>query len=84
MAAIQVKNVPEELHAALRRRAAEEGVTVSAYVLEVLRRDLQRPSQRAWLAQVMGREPVADVDVVGALDAERRQRDEELDAAHRG
>lgn len=83
MAAIQVKNVPEHLHDSLRRRAAREGMSIGDYVLAVLRRDLALPTQREWLEQLARRRPVEEVDVVGALRDSRRERDDELDAAHR-
>lgn len=40
MGAIQVKNVPSDLHDGLRRRAADEGVDLQDYVLQALRRDV--------------------------------------------
>jgi plasmid stability protein len=49
VSAIQVKNVPPELHEELRRRAAAEGKTVGEVILESLRRDLRRQSMREWL-----------------------------------
>lgn len=81
MGAIQVKNVPEELHAALRARAAAEGVDLQDYILGVLRRDLAVPSQRDWLDDLR-RQPVvrglpAAADVLAdarskrAVDADR-------------
>jgi predicted nucleic acid-binding protein len=45
MGAIQVKEVPEELHEALRRRAVQEGMTLADYVLDLIRRDLGLPRQ---------------------------------------
>jgi hypothetical protein len=54
MGAIQVKNVPKELHEQLRRRAAAEGLDLQDYVLQVLRRDLAVPSQREWLDDLRG------------------------------
>jgi antitoxin FitA len=48
MGALQVKNIPPDLHDAIGRRAAEQGLTVSDYVLELVRRDLAVPSQREW------------------------------------
>lgn len=77
MSSIQVKNVSEPLHEKVRRRAAEEGMTVSDYVLDLLRRDLALPSRRAWFERVGGRESV-DVDVPTTLDAVRAERDDEL------
>ena len=52
MSAIQVKNVPEDLHAALRERAAAEGKTIGEVILESLRRDLRRQTMREWLDQL--------------------------------
>ncbi|MEX1008814.1 MAG: antitoxin [Acidimicrobiia bacterium] len=49
MSAIQVKNVPADLHEALRERAAAEGKTLGEVILESLRRDLRRQTMREWL-----------------------------------
>jgi antitoxin FitA len=78
---LQVKNVRPDLHEAVRKRAAEEGMTMSEYVIDLLRRDLTLPSQRQWLACLGARSPVATGDeIVPALDAVRQARDEELAA----
>lgn len=54
---IQVRDVPDEIHAELRKRSAEAGVSLSDYVLDELRRVatrshnaevLLRASQRNW------------------------------------
>lgn len=47
-----MKNVPEDLHDALRERAAAEGTTIGEVILESLRRDLRRQTMRAWLDRV--------------------------------
>ncbi len=52
-----MKNVPPELHDALRSRAAEEGVDLRDFVLDVLRRELALPSRRSWL-ESMRSQPV--------------------------
>ncbi len=49
---LQVKNLEAGVHDQLRQRAADEGTTISDYVLELIRRDLQRPSRRSWLDTV--------------------------------
>jgi len=75
MGAIQVKNVPAELHEELRSRAAEEGIDLQDYVLRVLRRDVSVPTQRQWLERlrkqpvVAGLPPAAEV-----LDEARAHR----------
>jgi antitoxin FitA len=86
MGAIQVKDVPEELHEALRRRAIQEGMTLADYVLDLIRRDLGLPSRREWLERLATREPVhLDPDaVVEALHAARAERDAQIDAALSG
>jgi plasmid stability protein len=52
VSAIQVKNVPPELHEQLRRRAAAEGRTVGEVILEALRRDLRKQEMTEWLAHL--------------------------------
>jgi plasmid stability protein len=46
---IQVRDVPDELHAELRKRAAEAGVSLSDYVLG----ELARVAQRSGNAEVL-------------------------------
>lgn len=75
MAAIQVKDVPADLHRRLRERAAADRVTLSTYVLRVLERDAGRPSTREWLDTLADREPVREVDIAGALAGARSDRD---------
>ncbi len=73
--AIQVRDVPPDLHRRLRERAAEERVTLSTYVLRLLERDVGRPSTREWLASLSTREPVQEADVTGAVGRSRADRD---------
>lgn len=73
--AIQVRDVPADLHRRLRERAAEERVTLSTYVLRLLERDAARPSTREWLASLSTREPVREADVTGAVGRSRADRD---------
>jgi hypothetical protein len=55
---LQIKDVPEDLHRELRRRANIEGLSLRDYLLRLLRRDQQRPSAVEWLDRVRGLEPV--------------------------
>lgn len=73
---MQVKHVDPETHEALRLRAAAAGVTLGEYVLELIRKDLRRPSRTAWLEQVRALPPL-DVDreaVLAELDRGRADR----------
>ncbi len=81
MSAIQVKNVPDELHDRLRVRARLEGRNLSDYVLEVLRRDLRMPSTREWLERLEQDEPVSTVtsqDIANAVHEARTERYEQI------
>jgi hypothetical protein len=69
--AIQVRDVPPELHDRLRKRAAEHRVTLSTYVLQLLEREVGRPSTREWFDSLSDREPVRVADVRSALVAGR-------------
>ena len=73
--AIQVRDVPPDLHRRLRQRAAAERVTLSTYVLRLLERDVGRLSTREWLATLTDREPVGEIDVTGAVEGSRADRD---------
>ncbi|SED68335.1 FitA-like ribbon-helix-helix domain-containing protein [Ruania alba] len=73
---LQVRNLPDELHAALRERARSEGMTMSDYVTKVLERDLSKPSLAEWIAeQRRNNEPRREIDVLAALDAARTEYD---------
>lgn len=72
MGAIQVKNVPPELHEAIRQRAAEEGVDLGEFVLEVLQRELSVPSRRGWLAALRRQPPVTGLPPAAELLSEAR------------
>ncbi len=75
VSAIQIENVSEDLQEAARRRAIEQGLTLSAYLLDILRRDLSVPSHPKWLARIRSRHPVEGVDVPETLEDVRSARD---------
>jgi plasmid stability protein len=41
---IQIRNVPEDLHRRLKARAAEQGLTLSDYLLRMAEREAGRPT----------------------------------------
>jgi antitoxin FitA len=84
MSAIQVKNVPDELHERLRARARAEGRSMSDYVLYLLERDLALPTTREWLERLKEDEPVTGVsseDILTALHEGRAERDAQIQRA---
>jgi hypothetical protein len=74
MATLQIKQVPEELHAELRRRAEGNRQTLRDYVLNVLEREVERPSIVDWLRDVRANEAV--VDGPSSAELVRAARDE--------
>lgn len=81
MANLQVKNVPEDIHAELRRRAELRGVTLREYVLDLLRRDQARPSKEEWLRhhQTLPR-TVLDRPIDELIREDREQRTAHLES----
>ncbi len=76
MSNVQVKNLKPELHELLRVRAADEGATISHYVLELIRRDLRKPARRQRLDSVarLPRHDFTRDDITNALESERGRR----------
>lgn len=72
---IQVRNVPDRLHRELKKRAAERGQSLTAYVQEILEREVSQPTIREWLAEVRRRGPIdiGDETAAQAIRAERRE-----------
>ena len=75
---LQVRNVPDDIHETLKRRAAEAGMTLSSYVLRELDRLAKRPTMDEIFDRVRARggsftleEAAADIR---ALRDERSQR----------
>jgi plasmid stability protein len=76
MKPLQIRNVPDELHRALKVRAAREGITMSELVLRELPRIAHRKSLSEVLATIDTREPVTGGDATADLiRAERAARE---------
>jgi plasmid stability protein len=72
---LQVRNVPDEVHAALRRRAQAAGVSLSEYVLRELERVASRPPIEEVLARSASRRlDISMAEVVETVRAERPER----------
>ena len=75
MSTIQIRNVPEQLHKELKVRAAQEGRTLSDYVLDELRVAAGRPTMSQWLRHVDALPPseVAPTPAAEVIADERRR-----------
>lgn len=64
---LQIRGIPVALRERLRRRASRKGLSMSQYVIEILKDDLARPTVAEWVAEV-GKLP--PVDFGGETSAE--------------
>lgn len=76
MSTLQVKNLPDELHAELIARARAERITLSEFVTRTLRKELARPSLDAWIESIDKREgKKLDIDSGELIDEVRGELD---------
>lgn len=71
---IQIRNVPEELHRALKARAASLGMTLSDYLLFEADQAMQRPTLDEFVQRLKSRRPTGAGDEPSWVGI-RRHRD---------
>lgn len=71
---LQVREVPESVLEKLRERAANQGVSLSAYVRDLLADEAEQESMAEVLARIAERTPVEvdDAEIVSAIHDGRR------------
>lgn len=77
MKTLQIRNVPDDVHAALVARAAAEGRSLSSYALAELTRAVATPTLAEWAEWVRSRERVVlpdDIDIASLIREERSAR----------
>jgi len=72
---VQIRGVPLALRERLRRRADGKGLSMSQYVIEILKDDLARPTVAEWAAEV-GKLPPIDLGGKTGADLVREGRRE--------
>lgn len=75
---MQIRDVPDATRKALRARAASRGQSLNAYLLEVLAREVARPTVAEVLERAARRSRGSDVSAVDALRSGRQEREQEL------
>ena len=72
---VQIRNVPDDIHAVLKSRAALEGLSLSDYLLREMRRAAERPTPGELRARLRERKPlVLRESPAQAVRAERDSR----------
>ena len=69
---IQIRNVPEELHRALKSRAALAGMSLSEYLLQEAQKIAERPTVEELRQRLRQRRPVQEVTDAAAIIREAR------------
>ncbi|MDX2180259.1 MAG: hypothetical protein SFV18_11760 [Bryobacteraceae bacterium] len=76
---IQIRNVPDDLHARLKERASVQGLSLSDYLKRELDRTTKRGSWAAFEEWYRRQEPApGETDVVKAIHEAREEREERL------
>ncbi len=74
MKMIQIRNVPEEVHRALKERAARDGTTMSELLMRELPRIAAQPTPEQLFRRLERREPVAGAAGSDLVRADRDAR----------
>ncbi len=74
---LQIRNVPDEARRALKARAADRGESLNAYLLNLLDREVARPTVAEVLDRAGRRSERASASALDVLDEERSQRAEQ-------
>jgi plasmid stability protein len=70
---VQIRNVPDALHRKLKARAAVAGMSLSEFILNELKRSLERPTRAEFLEHLAARTTVEPK--TRAADAVRAERE---------
>jgi len=76
MSLLQIRDVPDETKRALKARAAANGRSLNAYLLDLLRREVARPPVSEVLKRAAGRAERSTASALSALQAARDERQE--------
>lgn len=75
---LQIRNVPDEERRALKARAAARGESLNAYLLDLISREVARPTVDEVLDRAARRAERAETSTVDVLNTARSERDEQL------
>lgn len=75
---VQIRNVPEAARRELKARAAARGQSLNAYLLDMINREVGRPSVAEVLERATQRAERATGSAVEVIDVARTERDEQL------
>jgi len=77
---LQIRNVPDDVRRALKARAAARGESLNTYLLDLVERDVARPTVKEVLDRAARRAGRASVSAVDLLNSARGEREDQLQA----
>lgn len=72
---LQIRNVPDASRRVLKTRAAAQGRSLNAYLLDLIDREVARPTVSEVLERAAGRGERATASALDAIAASRTERD---------
>lgn len=75
MPALQIRDLPTDLHRTLKARAAQRGQSLSEYATEVLRRAAEMPTLEELAERLRARGTAGDVTVDSIAERIRSERE---------
>ncbi len=75
---LQIRNVPDDARRALKARAASRGESLNTYLLELIERDVARPTVKEVLDRAARRAGRASASALDLLTEAREEREGEL------
>jgi plasmid stability protein len=79
-ALIQIRNVPDDVHRKLTERAASSGKSLNSLMLEIVEREVERPTMAQVAARIRATPmpPVGSGQAAEVIREAREERDREL------
>lgn len=75
MKALQIRNLPDEIHRTLKARAARKGQSLSEYTTDILRRAVRTPGPEEMTERLRTRGPAGTTSTEDVVAIVRTERD---------
>jgi antitoxin FitA len=79
VAVLQIRNMPDDLKERLRARAERADLTMSDYVIHLVRDDLDKPTMEEWLARIQAQPLRTDLNLTAAVALAEARAEQGLD-----
>ncbi len=80
---LQIRNLPDDIRRMLKARAAARGESLNTYLLDLIARDVARPTVKEVMDRAARRSERASASAVDLLETAHREREDQLQARER-